>query len=187
MQNFFNIVTLAAQRTIASSTFERAKSELGHKLLDHAAEVRAAYYKLVGDEQAAELFRTVVAATEAAADLSERQVQAGTTSRRDQALQQAQYAKAVAQLSRIEAQISSDRETLNRLLGLWGDQISWNLPERLPEVASERLSVDGLEALAIERRLDLAGNVLSTSRCLTARNFLRNAKCTVRLRLLLKN
>jgi outer membrane protein, heavy metal efflux system len=157
VQNFFNILTLAAQRTIAGSTFEGAKAELGHGLLEHAAEVRSAYYKLVGDEQAAELFRTVVAATEAAADLSERQVEAGNASRRDQALQQAQYAKATAQLARIEAQISSDREALNRLLGLWGEQIAWNLPERLSDVPSERISVDGLEALAIERRLDLAG------------------------------
>jgi cobalt-zinc-cadmium efflux system outer membrane protein len=157
VQNFFSLMTLSARRTVASSAFERAKYDLGSKILDVAADVRSAYYKLVADEQAAELFRQVISATEAAAELSQRQVQAGNASPRDQALQQAQYAQAVLDLSRTEAQIASDREALNRLLGLWGDQVAWNLPERLPDVPADKPSLEGLETAAIEHRLDLAG------------------------------
>lgn len=157
VQNFFSLLTLPARRTVAGSAFDRARFEVGNKVLELAAEVRAAYYKLVADEQAAELFRQAIAATEAAAELSQRQVAAGNANRRDQAVQQAQYAQAVLEVAKIEAQIAGDREALNRLLGLWGDQIAWNLPERLPDVPAEKPSIDGLEALALERRLDLAG------------------------------
>ena len=157
VQNFFNVLTQPARRTVASSAFERAKYELGDKILNVAAEVRSAYYKLLADQQAAELFRQVVSATQAAAELAERQAQAGNLNRRDQALQQAQYAQAVVELSRTEAEIASDREHLNRLLGLYGDQIMWTLPDRLPDVPSARPSLDGLETAAIEHRLDLAG------------------------------
>jgi cobalt-zinc-cadmium efflux system outer membrane protein len=157
VQNFFNVLTLPARRTVATSAFERAKYELGDKILNVAAEVRTAYYKLLADQQAAELFRQVVSATQAAAELAERQAQAGNLNRRDQALQQGQYAQTVIELSRTEAEIASDREHLNRLLGLYGDQIMWTLPDRLPDVPPARPSLDGLETAAIEHRLDLAG------------------------------
>lgn len=157
VQNVFGLLTLSARRTMASSTLDRAKYAVGAKILDTAAEVRVAYYKLVGDQQAADLFQKVVSATQAAADLAERQVNAGNLNRRDQALQQAQYAEAVLELARIETQLSADREVLNRLLGLHGEQIAWNLPDRLPDVPSSKLELDGLETLAVEHRLDLAG------------------------------
>jgi cobalt-zinc-cadmium efflux system outer membrane protein len=142
---------------VASSAFERAKYDLGQKVLDLAADVRAAYYGVVAAEQAAELLREVASATEAAAELAQRQVAAGNATPRDQALQQAQYAQAVLDLSRAESESAGVRERLNRLLGLWGDQVIWNLPDRLPDVPDDTLPLEGLESLAIERRLDLAG------------------------------
>src|SRR5262249_44166809 len=151
------ILTRSARQTAASSEFQRAKYEVIHKVLSLAAEVRSAFYMAVADEQAAGLFRQVVSATEAAAELAQRQAQTGNINRRDQALQQAQYAQAVIDLSRIEARVASDRESLNRLLGLWGDQVTWNLPDRLPDPPSAKPALDGLEALAVTRRLDLAG------------------------------
>jgi cobalt-zinc-cadmium efflux system outer membrane protein len=157
VQNVFGLLTRSAQRTLAASGVERAQHEVGTKILDLAAEVRTTYYKLVADEQAAELFRQIVGATEAAAELAQRQLQAGNLSRRDQAVQQAQYAQAALELARTETRIASDREALNRLLGLWGDQVAWNLPDRLPEIPAAKPALDGLESLAIERRLDLAG------------------------------
>ncbi len=157
VENVFGLLTMPARRTMASSTLDRTKYAVGAKILNTAAEVRSAYYKLVGDQQAADLFHQVVSATEAAADLAGRQVTAGNLNRRDQALQQAQYAESLVELARIEAQLAVDREGLNRLLGLYGEQIAWNLPDRLPDVAGAKPELEGLETLAIEHRLDLAG------------------------------
>lgn len=157
VQDFLSVFTRSARQSVASSDFDRVKDEVADKVLNLAADVRSAYYNAVADEQAAGLFRQVVATTEAAADLSERQARAGNINPRDQALQQAQYAQAVVELAKIEAQTARDRETLNRLLGLSGDKVSWNLPDRLPDPPSTKPSLDGLENLAIQRRLDLAG------------------------------
>lgn len=157
VQDFLNVFTRSARQTVASSDFDRVKDEVADKVLNLAADVRSAYYTAVADEQAAGLFRQVVATTEAAADLAQRQARAGNINPRDQALQQAQYAQAVIELSKIEAQTATDRERLNRLLGLSGDQVSWNLPDRLSDPPSTKPSLDRLEGLAIERRLDLAG------------------------------
>ncbi len=157
VHNVFSLLTQPARRTIATSAFERAKYHVGQKVLDVAAEVRAVYYEVLAAEQTVELMRQVVSATEAAAELSRRQVQAGNAPERDQALQQGQYARAALELARAEMEVATGRERLNRLLGLWGDQVTWNLPERLPDIPAEMPAAEGLEALAIERRLDLAG------------------------------
>jgi cobalt-zinc-cadmium efflux system outer membrane protein len=157
VQDFVSILTLTARRTGASSVFARAKYDLGNKILEIAASTRRAYYTVLADQQAVELLRQVMMATEAAAELSERQARAGNASRREQSLQQAQYAQAALQLSRAEAQVSGDREALNRLLGLFGDQVAWNLPDRLPDVPVGKPELAGLESAAIENRLDLAG------------------------------
>lgn len=157
VEDFLRLFTRSARQTIASSEFARVKDEVANEVLNLAAEVQSAFYTAVADEQAAGLLRQVVATTEAAADLAQRQAAAGNIYPRDQALQQAQYAQAVVELSRTEAQIAADRERLNRLLGLSGDQVSWNLPDRLPDPPAAKPPLDGLEKLAIERRLDLAG------------------------------
>ena len=157
VQNFLNLLTLPARSTIASSAFEAVKFEVSQKVLDLAADVRSTYYKLVADQQSVDFFRQVVSATEAGAELAFRQGQAGNINRRDQALQQSLYAQAILELARAEARLASDREMLSQLLGLSGDQTAWNLPDRLPDIPSAKPSIDGLETLAIERRLDLAG------------------------------
>ena len=157
VQNVLHILTMPARSAVASAAFEGAKLEAGRKVLDLAAEVRSSYYRLVGHQQAVELFRQVVSATEAAAELSFRQREAGNVSARDQALQQAQYAQAALDLARLELDLAAERERMNRLLGLWGDRTAWNLPDRLPDLPAEKPSIEGLETYAIERRLDLAG------------------------------
>jgi cobalt-zinc-cadmium efflux system outer membrane protein len=156
VQDVVGVVTLAGRRAVADAHFERAQLELGHRILTLAADVRGTYYRLVADEQALGLLRQGVAASEAAAELAERQVRAGTLSRRDQSLQQALYARAVLELGRAETRWAMARESLNRLLGLWGPDTAWQLPERLPEIPAAVPALAGLEARALERRLDLA-------------------------------
>jgi len=156
IQNLLRLLTLPARRGVAAREFERAQRELAAKILDVTGSVRTAYYRLVADAQVIELLRQVVTVTEAAAELAERQVRAGTLPRRDQALHQALYARAVLDLAEAETQLATDREALNRLLGLWGARTAWNLPDRLPEVPPAAPALEGLEARAIAQRLDLA-------------------------------
>ncbi len=156
VQDFLSVLTLAGRKRVASSQFERRKFEVANRVMDLAAAVRSAYYKALADEQSLDLFKQVVSATEAAAELGERQREAGNIMPRDQAIQQAFYAQTLLDRSRIETQLAADREVLNKLMGLWGKDVAWNTPERLPDVPEEKPAIDGLETLAVEQRLDLA-------------------------------
>jgi cobalt-zinc-cadmium efflux system outer membrane protein len=156
VQDFLSVLTQPARRTIAAGALERVQLELGHRILEVAGDVRASYYRLVADAQGVALLRQVASATEAAAELAERQVQAGTLTRRDQAIQQTLYAQVLLELAAAETGLGADREVLNRLLGLWGPDTAWRLPDRLPEVPAAVPPLEGLEALAVDQRLDLA-------------------------------
>ena len=156
IQNFLEVFTLSARRKIGAAGARKATLEVAREVTDTAAQVRQAWFSVVADAQALELFRQVTLASEAGADLAARQYAAGTLSRRDQATQQAFYAQAIVEAARAEAQLAADREKLNRLLGLYGELTQWRLPGRLPELPPQVPGMENVESAAISQRLDLA-------------------------------
>ncbi|MGH8864143.1 MAG: TolC family protein [Burkholderiales bacterium] len=156
VQNFLGVFTLSARKKIGQAAAERVTLEVSKDVLDLASEVQAQYYRVVGDAETLVLARQVVIATEAAAELAQRQYVAGNLSRREQSLQQAFYAQTLLEVAQAEAHFDADREKLNRLMGLWGANTRWTVPERLPEIPATLPALDDVERQAIERRLDLA-------------------------------
>ncbi len=157
-EDFLNIFTLSARQKVAASMFEQVKLQVAARVLSLAAEVRSAYYTVAGDEQALELFQTVVQATEAAADLAKRQYEAGTLHRLNQNLQQTFYAQTLLEQARAETQLNSDHEKLTRLMGLWGTDVTWTVPRRLVELPNTVPALENLESQAVAQRLDLAAS-----------------------------
>ena len=154
-EDFLNIFTLSARKRLAANSFEQVKTQVSAQVWKLAGEVKSMYYTVNGDEQALELLRSVVGATEASAQLAQLQMQAGTLSRLNQTLQQTFYAQAVLDLAREETELNSHREQLNRLMGLWGTDVAWQMPPRLAEAPATLPPLERLEARAIEERLDL--------------------------------
>lgn len=76
-QDFLDLLMLPLRKKVAAAQFEQAKQRVGNAVLDLAKEVRSAYYTLQADEQTIEMRRTVVQATEAAAELAIRQLELG--------------------------------------------------------------------------------------------------------------
>ncbi len=155
-QDFLGVFTLAARRNLARHELERTRLEVAQHALTLIAEVKRSYYALVADRQAIELYTQVIDATEAAAELASRQYRAGNLSLREQALQQSFHAQSALDAARAEARFGVDRERLNRLLGLWGDDTGWTLPDRLPAVPATLPDAAVLERQAVSSRLDLA-------------------------------
>jgi cobalt-zinc-cadmium efflux system outer membrane protein len=58
-------------------------------------------------------------------------------------------------LKRSEGEAAVLREQLNKLLGLWGQRTGWRLVDRLPDLPPDEVSLDRLEAIAVEKRLDV--------------------------------
>lgn len=156
VQDFVNLLSLSARKKGGEAAAQRVTLQVANDAVELARQVQAQYYTVVGDTQALELARQVVAATEAAAELAERQRAAGNLSLRDQTLQQAFYAQTLLELAQSEAQLASNRERLNRLMGVWGRDAAWRTSARLPDVPATLPAIDRAEAQAVAQRLDLA-------------------------------
>jgi len=156
VQDFIGLLSLSARRKVGEAGADRATFAVAGRIVEVASEVQAQYYTVVGDAQALELAQQVVTATEAAAELAQRQRSAGNLSRRDQALQQAFYAQTLLDVAQAQANLAADREKLNRMLGLWGTDTRWRIPDHLPAVPPDLPGLADVEARAIAQRLDLA-------------------------------
>lgn len=155
-QDFLDLLTLPGRKRIAAADFEAAKARVGGEVVRFAYDVREAYFTLVAAQQITALRRAILDGAEAAAALAGRQREAGTMNELDLVQQLAVLDQARVDLATSQARVLAARERLARLLGLWGAELAFKVPARLPDLPSEEPALEHLEAHAVLQRLDLA-------------------------------
>lgn len=155
MFDLVGLLTLPIRSGIEQRRFEQAKLQAAAQAVALAADTRKAYFNAVAAQQSAHYAEQVSAAAEAGADLAQRMARIGNWSKLDQAREQAFYAEAAAQLAKARHHATAAREQLTRLLGLWGSDTAYKLPDWLPDLPKETNEMPGLESLAMQQRLDL--------------------------------
>lgn len=155
-QDFLAVITMSARKRVAGAELASAELRVGHAVLRTTFEVQTAYYTLVGARQSLEMRKTVLQGGDAAVALAEAQQAAGNISDFDLVNQRALDEQLRTEVLRSEAEVLGAREALTRLLGLWGMDAAFQVPSKLPDLASAEPHLEHLEALAISRRLDLA-------------------------------
>jgi outer membrane protein TolC len=120
-----------------------------------AADTRKAWFNAVAAQQTVQYLRDAREAAEAGAELARRMARAGNWSKLQQAREQATLADIAAQVARAEQDALAQREQLTRLLGLWGVDAQYTLPDRLPELPKELPDPGDIEATALRERLDV--------------------------------
>jgi cobalt-zinc-cadmium efflux system outer membrane protein len=156
VQEFIDLFLIPLRKRLARAEFERVKLEVADQILDVTAAVRTAYYTAVASQIVAEVYRVTGQALEAAAEISDRQAQAGATNALDAAAERSAFAEARLTLLLVEERAEVDRERLTRLLGLWGHRTRFQLPKELPTLPGTDPSLEKLESFAVTHRLDLA-------------------------------
>ena len=151
------LLTMPVRTGIERRRFELAKTRVAAELLQVAADTRRAWHRAVAAQESARYAEQVQQAAEASAELARRMAAAGNFSKLDQAREQVFYAEATAQLARARQAALAERERLTRLLGLWGEDIGFSLPERLPDPPQALREIAGIEARALKQRLDVQG------------------------------
>ena len=154
--DFLDLLTLPAQKRIAGQNLEQTKQQVADKVLQLAAETQAQFYDLQAKLELVKRLETIVAANDVAADFAQRQYDAGDITDLELHNQQAQAMQSHLDLMNAKAETLAQREQLNRLLGLSGDQINWQIADKLPSLPDKELPLENLELLAVNQRLDLA-------------------------------
>ena len=153
--DFVSLMMAPLATRIEGRRFEQTKLLVTNEVLRVAAETRKAYFEAVAAQESVRYFEQVKTAAEAGADLARRMARAGNWSKLDQAREQVFYAEAAAQLARARQNGVNERERLTRLMGLWGDDLQFKLPERLPALPDDKPELKDLEPYAMRERLDI--------------------------------
>lgn len=153
--NILSLLTVPIAYRAQKERFEQIKLVAATDAVRVASETRKAYFRAVAAQQVTSYMEEVKAAAEAAAELARRMAAIGNLSKLDRMREQAFYADAAAQLARARQAAVTERERLVRLMGLWGEDARFQLPQRMPDLPAAPRELPRAEQLAMEQRLDV--------------------------------
>jgi outer membrane protein TolC len=153
--NILALATLPARSEIAAERFRQAQLRAAQETLRLAAETRRAYYRAVAARELDGFLAQSKSAAETATQIARRLGETGAINKLDQAREQVFYAEITAQLATARQRAASERERLVRLMGLWGGDLDFKLPDALPALPARAHALPRIEVEAIRRRVDL--------------------------------
>ena len=159
MFDILGLITMPIRTDLERRRLELTKARVAGEVLQMAADTRRAWYRAVSAEEGARYAAQVKDAAEASAELARRMAAAGNFSKLDRAREQVFYAEATTQLARTRQNAVSERERLTQLMGVWGADTNFRLPERLPDLPKEPRQVSDIESQALKQRLDMQASL----------------------------
>lgn len=152
--------TAKPRSRIAELRFQKAQLAAAAETIALAVETRRAWINAVAAFEAAALVAETHNAANAASELATELGRTGALGVADQAREHAFTAEVAAELAdaRLEAQLAKGR--LARLMGVSLGQLTFYVPDALPEVPGRPRSRSDIERLALQNRVDLAAGRL---------------------------
>ena len=157
---FFDVLgllTIPLSTRASESRLQATQNRAAAEGLRVALDARKAWFQAVAAQEGAKYMAQVRESAEASAELARRMAEVGNFPKLTQAREQAFYAEATAQLARAQHNALASRERLARLMGLWGEDLAFQLPDRLPDLPPSPREGGDLEAQALAQRLDVQG------------------------------
>lgn len=153
--SFLSLFTMPLNKALAKTDADIAFNKVVAAVLELSVEVRRAFYRAQANNQASEMLQQVVMSTDASFEAAKRLHHAGNIT--DLALDQQRLLYEEAKLMLVDTQfsITQSREQLNKLMGLWGSAIDWQMSLRLPKVGTEYFDQENIEQRVIDQSIDL--------------------------------
>ena len=129
MFDLVGLLTIPIRRDIEARRFKGAQLLAATDAVRLAADTRKAWFNAVAAAQSAHYAEQVREAAQASAELARRMAKAGNLSALDQAREQVFSAETTARLARARHNATAAREQLARLMGVWGAQTAFTLPD----------------------------------------------------------
>ena len=162
--NLARLIAMPLTSGMEAKRFEQVQRQTNLALFELATQTRKAWYGAVAAQESLGFMRQVMDSAEVGAELARRLAAVGNYSVLQQAQEQSFYADAGLNLIRAEQARVQAREQLTRLLGVWGEQIDYRLPDRLPELPAMAEQLPDVERVAMQQRLDIQAMRLDAER-----------------------
>ena len=153
--DFMQLITMPLATKLERRRFEATQFRVAAEVLQVAVQTRKAYFNSVSARQMASYMEDVKVSAEAGAEIARRMAGVGNWNKLNQAREHVFYAEATARLARARLDSVAQREQLTRLLGVWGEDTKYKLPDRLPDLPKLASDLTDVESLALKQRLDI--------------------------------
>lgn len=153
--NLLALATREQRIKVAKVRFEQAQLNAALKTLELAANTRRAWINAVAARETVVQLGQALVAADAGSELAQELGRAGSMTKGSQAREHAFYAELAGRAAKARLAERLAREELTRLMGLWGDDISYKLPGRLPSLPKKLVTTEVIEAQALANRVDL--------------------------------
>jgi outer membrane protein TolC len=153
-----NLLALATHKRnveIADTEFRKAQLNAALRTLQLAADTRRAWVTAVAAWETVAQLNQAQAAADAASELAQKLGETGALTKGGQAREHVFYAELAGQTARARLEARLAKEELTRLMGLWGSDTDFQIPNRLAQLPKGLIKRDLIEAEALQRRVDL--------------------------------
>ena len=153
--DLMQLITMPLATKLERRRFEATQLRVTSEVLQVAVQTRKAYFNAVSARQTASYMEDVKVSAEAGAEIARRMAGVGNWNKLNQAREHVFYAEATARLARAKLDAVAQREQLTRLMGVWGEDTKFILPDRLPDLPKMPNELTDVESLALKQRLDI--------------------------------
>ncbi len=155
-QSLLSAFLIPAKRRLAKARLQLAVVRVTDATLALVRDVKVAHTEVLAANASQDIHRTLTQAAEVADDLAQRQYDAGNLTQMERALLGTALDEAKLDLAQHQLETLEATERLNRLLGLWGDQLHWTLAGSLRPPAPQEAALHDLERVGVGQRLDIS-------------------------------
>ncbi len=153
--NLLEATTRKKRRALADTNFRQAQLAAVNDTLALANQTRQAWIAAVSSFEAVGYLQRAKATSDAGSELALRLGETGALNKANQAREQAFNAELAGQLARARLNATKSKEELTRLMGLWGTDVDYYVPDALPRLPGSVGRVANVEAKALRNRVDL--------------------------------
>ncbi|MDK3074320.1 TolC family protein [Sedimentitalea sp. JM2-8] len=153
--NLLDVKTRKQRIAVADARFQQAQLNAVNDTLLLANQTRQAWINAVAAFETLSFLRKAGEAAGAGAELAEQLGRTGALNKAGQAREFAFNAELAGQVARARLDATLAKEELTRLMGLWGSDVDYFVPDALPSLPESLARVSSIEAAALSNRVDL--------------------------------
>lgn len=153
--NLLEATTRKQRREIADAGFRQAQLTAVNDTLSLANQTRQAWINAVAAFETVGYLKRAKATSDAGSELARKLGETGALNNAGQAREHAFNAELAGQLAKARLNATKAKEDLTRLMGLWGTEVDYYVPNALPKLPRSVGRVSNVEAKALRNRVDL--------------------------------
>ena len=153
--NILALMTQSRRVGVADARFRQAQLKAAEETLRVAADTRRAWINAVSAWETVSYLNRSQVAADAASDLAQKLGETGAFSKTGQAREHVFNAELTGETAKARLNARLAKEELTRLMGLWGQDVDYSVPNALAALPKGPKNKSGIEAEALRNRVDL--------------------------------